>query len=75
MERPAELLTLAANKREAVLFKNVVNGDRTLMLGLGCAARRVSFFELDPDEPMRGSCDKFIMGSPVLSHLSPVRSS
>ena len=75
MERPAELLTLAADKRKAVIFKNVVNGDRALMLGLGRAARRVGFVELDPDEPMRGSCDQFIMGSPVLSHLSSARSS
>ena len=75
MERPAELLTLAADKRKAVVFKNVVNGDRTLMLGLGRAARRVGFVELDPDEPMRGSCDQFIMGSPLTGHLSSARSS
>ena len=75
MKRPAELLTLAADKREAVIFKNVVNGDRALMLGLGRAARLDGFVELDPDEPMRGSCDQFIMGSSVLSPLSSARSS
>jgi hypothetical protein len=75
MERPAKLLTLAANKREAVIFKNVVNGNRTLVLGLGCATRRVGLVKLDPDEPMHGSCDQIIMRSSVLRHLSSVRSS
>ena len=75
MERATKLLTFTADKREAVIFKNVVNGDRSLMLGLGCAAWRVGLVELDPDKPMRGSCDQIIMRSSVFSHLSPVRSS
>ena len=37
MERATKLLSFTADKREAVIFKNVVNGDRTLMLGLGRA--------------------------------------
>ena len=75
MERPVHRRAVGVDEREAVLFENVIDGDRPFMLGLGGTARRACLVKLDPDEPVRGSDDPALTHALVIRHPSLARSS